>query len=120
MRWILIIALLLFGSAATACLLPVPQETAGDAPKSEWVRTRDGWESQIGWGPPPPLYEPAIHPIVVASGEIFLSLIALIAFSTEPSHSRAVRSDVPTVPGSVRKRRATRNRAHRGRTIGAH
>ena len=82
-RWILIIALFLFGSAATACLLPMPRDGTVDVPESQWVRTRDGWEPRIGWEPPPPLYEPTVHPIVVASGQILISLIALIAFSTE-------------------------------------
>ena len=101
MRSILIITLLLFGTAATACLLPVPHETTGGSPTSQWVRTRDGWEPRISWAPPPRLYEPAIHPIVVATGQILTALIALVACPTEPRRLAPTRQ---TVSRTARRR----------------
>ncbi len=45
-----------------------------------WVRTVDGWEpsSVLTIGPPPP-GPPAVHPVLVATLQIGLSVFALLA-----------------------------------------
>jgi len=112
MRWILIVALLVFGAAATACLLPASQQTPAGRLKPEWVRTRDGWESWTGWGTPSAPYQPALHPTVVATGEIFISLIALVACSRDPCPSRPRRPNVRTAsPTAWNRRGVPRNPA---------
>lgn len=112
MRWIPIIALVLIASASAACLLPTRHASVDDARQLDWVHTRDGWEPRIGWEPAPVPYEPSIHPAVVATGEVLLSLIALIAFPGRarcPSPpSRCARPALST----VRRRHAARGRAH--------
>jgi len=110
MRWILIVTLLLFGAATTACLLPVSGQTTIDRPRAEWVRTRHGWESRTGWGTPSVPYQPAIHPTVVAVGEMFVSLIALVADSTNSRPNRVRRPNGRTaLPTAWNRRGVLRN-----------
>ena len=79
MRSILGILLLLLGIGLASCRiesgsaeLPQPPHTA------DWVRTSDGWERAGNWAPslaPPP----AVHPLVIAAGQLFVSMLALAA-----------------------------------------
>jgi hypothetical protein len=66
-----------------------------------WVRTTDGWErtSQWKWLAS---YEPALHPLVVATLQLLLTLIAIIAFCTSDPTSKTVEAVVS--PGSRRER----------------
>lgn len=45
-----------------------------------WVRTSDGWEKASTWMPLPPVYQPPLHPLVIAGLQGMLSLAALLAF----------------------------------------
>jgi len=55
------------------------------APRIDWVRTVDGWERRSKLFPNEhqyeQQYEPPIHPLVVASLQLILSLAALITFA---------------------------------------
>jgi len=60
-----------------------------DATQLAWVRTVDGWESSsVLRLRPRPLGSPALHPGLVASLQLGISLFALIAF---PEARRSVR-----------------------------
>lgn len=84
MRLILGIALLLAGLVSLSCRLeglavapPTPAAAA------QWVRTVDGWERSDRW------YAdrrtpPRLHPLVVATGQVLLSVLALVACQREP------------------------------------
>jgi len=70
-----------------------------------WVRTTDGWErtSQWKWLVS---YEPALHPLVVATLQLLLTLIAIIAFCTSDPTKATVEAVVP--PESRRERQLAR------------
>jgi hypothetical protein len=44
----------------------------------DWVRTVDGWERPTQWTITR-VERPAVHPAVVAAGQVFVSLFALVA-----------------------------------------
>ena len=46
-----------------------------------WVRTRDGWEREEALLVHRHIYEPSVHPLVVATLVSLTSLMALVAFS---------------------------------------
>jgi hypothetical protein len=79
MRSILGIVLLLMGAGLVSCRIERrsadahSQQTAND-----WVRTADGWERAHNWKPSLAA-PPAIHPLVIASGQLLVSMLALTA-----------------------------------------
>lgn len=62
---------------------------SGTAIAGRWVRTSDGWEREEDLRPRPYVYEPAIHPLVLASFVTLASVMALIAFSASDAKSAA-------------------------------
>ncbi|OHB74819.1 MAG: hypothetical protein A2W31_10220 [Planctomycetes bacterium RBG_16_64_10] len=81
MRWILAILTLLVALGTLLCLVEpgAGRPVAFDGPV--WVRTADGWERRSDWLPPAVLYQPALHPLVVAFGQVLLSIAALLALA---------------------------------------
>jgi hypothetical protein len=81
MRWISLIALVLLATGLAACWFggATPSAASPDAPL-KWVRTASGWERPSDWSTPGGLYEPALHPLVLASGQLLVSVLALVAF----------------------------------------
>lgn len=83
MRLIVGIVLLLVGTGTLSCRL---DGLAVDLPAHsydvEWVRTVDGWERTDAWLPVEvsPL---RLHPLIVASGQALLSVLALAVYATE-------------------------------------
>jgi hypothetical protein len=81
MRSIVGIALVLFGLGLVSCQLDgqmvAARRTISDA---AWVRTIDGWERTGNWAPVDSR-RPPLHPLVVASGQVLLSVFALAAFA---------------------------------------
>lgn len=83
MRLIVGIMLLLVGAGTLSCRL---DGLAVDLPTKgyevEWVRTVHGWERTDAWFTPEvsPL---RLHPLVVATGQALLSVLALAAYATE-------------------------------------
>jgi hypothetical protein len=79
MRTILGIAMLLAGIGMMSCRIEGrSSDQALPANHADWVRTIDGWERSDDWlpsltGPP------AVHPVLVASGQVLISLFALVA-----------------------------------------
>jgi hypothetical protein len=56
---------------------------------SRWVRTRDGWEHEEALRPRRRVYEPAMHPLVLASFVALASVMALVAFPAADGTDRA-------------------------------
>jgi hypothetical protein len=77
MRSILGIMLLLAGVGLATCQIEghsaqvAPLEAADD-----WVRTADGWERTSSWTPAL-AGPPAVHPSVIAAGQLLVSMLAL-------------------------------------------
>ena len=80
-------------SESMAMLLQPRGFDSGINSELSWRHTRYGWEQSNYWFSIPDAYPPALHPIVVGLLEVFLSWIALLAFST---------------PGKVPPQRGTR------------
>ncbi|MBN2294184.1 MAG: hypothetical protein JXM70_17285 [Pirellulales bacterium] len=49
--------------------------------ESGWRYTKSGWQKLSDWERPAPVSKPALHPVVVGSMQLLVSLAALIAFS---------------------------------------
>ena len=81
MRSILGILLLLLGVGLLSCRIEGRSaDLVNAANASDWVRTVDGWERPHNWSPS--LVEPPVmHPLVVAAGQLLVSLFALAAAS---------------------------------------
>lgn len=91
LRACLTIAAVAFLSACLAHLRDAQgqQSASADATPIAWVRTVDGWEpSSVLHLRPRPLGPPALHPGLVASLQLGVSLFALIAL---PTAKRVVR-----------------------------
>jgi hypothetical protein len=77
MRSILGILLLLAGAGFMSCRIEVRSADLVRSPSSsDWVRTVDGWERPRHWSSsqvPPP----AVHPVIIAAGQVLVSLFAL-------------------------------------------
>ncbi|MEX0714378.1 MAG: hypothetical protein WD278_18725 [Pirellulales bacterium] len=104
--------LLLFVSACgwLACEVPIASQ-AGQQFENPWRRTPHGWQKVSYWQPPPP-YRPALHPAVVATLEILLSLIALVAFA--PQAGPAASPTQPAPRTTDRRDGVFFDRLHRG------
>jgi hypothetical protein len=91
-RLIVGIVLLLAGVGTLSCRL---DGLAVDLPnrtyEMQWVRTVNGWERTDAWfsAEVSPL---RLHPLVVATGQVLLSVLALAAYATEQER-KAVRPD---------------------------
>ncbi len=73
-------------SAGLAHLRDAQGDGGADADRIAWVRTVDGWEpsSVLSLGPAPP-GPPALHPGLVATLQLGVSLFALLALPTRNS-----------------------------------
>ena len=82
-RFILGISLLLVGAGLFACQVEGFSAHSSMAEISTpWVRTVDGWERHGSWkvsavGPP------AVNPLVVASGQVLVSILGLAFFERD-------------------------------------
>jgi hypothetical protein len=91
-RLVVGIVLLLAGAVSLSCRFDgLAVELPPSHERIEWVRTVHGWERPDAWLPEevPALQ---LHPLVVASGQAMLSVLALAAFAGN-SHRR--RSSAP-------------------------
>lgn len=79
MRSILGIVLLLVGVGLVSCRIDghAARALVPETPDN-WVRTTDGWERASNWTPSLAA-PPAVHPLVIAAGQLLLSLLALAA-----------------------------------------
>jgi hypothetical protein len=87
MRSILGILLLLFGVGLVSCRIEGRStDLVIVANASDWVRTVDGWERPHNWSPS--LAEPPVmHPLVVAAGQLLVSLFALAAATSQANRT---------------------------------
>jgi hypothetical protein len=76
MRLILGITLVLFGTGLLACQVADEPRAARPAAES-WVRTAQGWEKPSAWEAP--AGPSRLHPLVVASGQLLVSMLGLAA-----------------------------------------
>ena len=78
MRLILGITLVLVGIGIWFCNIDgsAASTAALAAPEVPWVRTADGWERAGAWLAEPDA-TPRLHPVVVAAGQLFISLFGL-------------------------------------------
>jgi hypothetical protein len=82
MRVILGISLLLIGIGTLACRTSGGDTQQAVRPAMKWVRTADGWERPGQWVTTQ-VSTPRLHPLVVASGQVLASALALVAFRRE-------------------------------------
>ena len=50
----------------------------------DWIRTRSGWEHHAALSNPLAVYQPGLHPLVVAVLMLLATLWALVAFPVQP------------------------------------
>ncbi len=83
MRWIgwILTLLLILGWAASE--LPLAESSGQPPCQWAWRRTVDGWEQESAVVVRPTNQAPALHPAVVSSLQLLVSLTALIGLSRE-------------------------------------
>lgn len=88
MRSILGIVLLLLGIGLVSCRIEGhAPDTHPLMPAIDWVRTTDGWERPSNWSPSLAA-PPAVHPLVIGTGQLLISMLALAAATRPESTSR--------------------------------
>jgi hypothetical protein len=89
-RLILGITLFLLGIGLWSCQI---DGLAGGSPsptiEAPWVRTVDGWERAGSWHAESAMPRPRLHPLVVAAGQLLLSLLALTYFDANRPQQRS-------------------------------
>jgi len=71
--------MLLFLAGLLSCRIEGSRNDVPPPPTGiDWVRTLDGWERPNDWQPSL-AGPPAVHPLVVATGQLLLSVFALVA-----------------------------------------
>jgi len=86
MRSILGILLLLAGAGLVSCRIDGPAARALPPHDDNWVRTADGWEQSGNWTPSLAA-PPAVHPLVIAAGQLLVSMLALAAATPPAANS---------------------------------
>ncbi len=83
-RW-LIIAVLVLPWLANVAAAPgsVGRAVASEDASGGWRRTRDGWQRIELFRPAIPYRRPALHPAVIGSLEILLTMTAMLALSRQ-------------------------------------
>ena len=86
MRAILCISLFLFGAFWVACEWQGSQEKPAmnvhvetEPAETHWVRTTDGWEKTSDWVTHAQPWQPTLHPGIVASLQVLITLLAFIS-----------------------------------------
>ncbi len=69
-------------NSAAAAHIAKESQAANDSFKTGWRYTKNGWQNRREWHHPLPVRTPALHPAVVGSLQLLISLAALIGFST--------------------------------------
>lgn len=99
----LLLALGLFGAARAS------ENANAENEFTRWVRTTRGWETlaSLDSSPSPGPNRVAIHPGVIAAGQLCGSLLALLAFAPQSREALSVRASRHAL-ASVTKSAATR------------
>ena len=95
----LIIASFILSWLASEATAPA---TATEDMSGNWRRTREGWQRIEGFRPPIPYRRPALHPAVVGSLELLLTMTAMLALSHERNAGTIARTS------NIGERAATR------------
>lgn len=77
MRWIGGWLLVLISTGWLLCEIELPSSGQRRAMENQWRRSARGWEDTSSWFPPPPKQDPAVHPLLFGSLELFLATLAL-------------------------------------------
>lgn len=85
----LVLLLAAFGWLAAESPPPADQRPPADL---SWRRTRDGWQRATWLADPIPVHRPALHPAVVGTLELLLSMTALVAFAEAPPRNSRPRT----------------------------
>ena len=72
----------LVDNSAGAAHIAKESPSANESFKAGWRYTKNGWQNRREWQDPDPVRTPALHPAVVGSLQLLISLAALIGFST--------------------------------------
>jgi len=87
MRPIVAIAFLLLSVGILSCHMPGTARAKPNLLPPTWVRTCDGWERPGSWNAKT-VASPTLHPLVVATGQSLVSILALIAFQRDETQRR--------------------------------
>ena len=99
--WLLLI---LISSAWFACEVDVQAPAIESLPReTTWRRTARGWEKNPGWAPPVKPYEPAIHPAIVATAQLFVGLFFLAALPVAIPIAPSTEGEAETSPVAAPK-----------------
>ncbi|NLE39006.1 MAG: hypothetical protein GX621_13365 [Pirellulaceae bacterium] len=63
---------------------PVARTSLDEPTVTVWRRTSEGWQRPEDWSEPPVVRRPNLHPLVVGSLQLLVSLAALVAFPDGP------------------------------------
>ncbi len=72
----------LVDNSAGATHIAKVSQSANESFKAGWRYTKNGWQNRMEWQDPAPVSKPALHPAVVGSLQLLISLAALVGFST--------------------------------------
>ncbi len=72
----------LLDNSTGAAYIAKESQPANESFKAGWRYTKNGWQNRMEWQDPAPVRTPALHPAVVGSLQLLISLAALIGFST--------------------------------------
>jgi len=79
LRWLIIAVFILSWLASEAATPAIATEDMSGG----WRRTREGWQRIELFCPAIEYHRPALHPAVVSSLELLLTMAAMLAFSKE-------------------------------------
>ena len=77
-----LIAPIVLSVLLTICPTPLEWVTECSGEISSWRRTADGWEQSHTWFRQVELYDPPLHPLVVATLQALAALFVLTAFAS--------------------------------------
>ena len=77
MRWIGGWLLVLISTGWLLCEIELPSSGQRRPMENQWRRSARGWEDTSKWFPPPAKHDPAVHPLLFGSLEIFLAIFVL-------------------------------------------
>ncbi len=80
LRTIAFIVVVLIGLGSWACEIGVTSDSRGQWVEPQWRRTSAGWQRPTEWAPRGgEFHQPTLHPALVASLELLISLIVMVA-----------------------------------------
>ena len=75
-------SLTLAGNGAHSAHIAQESQSTDKSFNAGWRYTKNGWQNRTEWQDPAPVSKPALHPAIVGSLQLLISLAALVWFST--------------------------------------